>query len=85
MAISWLRTSRISRILFLPSGWYWMMASLDPIFSTMPLAKTFSSAMLTNWNLTEELPLFNTRTFIAFLCLLVRWTDGRRRRDPAGD
>jgi len=28
--------------------------------------------MRTNWNLTEELPLFNTRTFIAFLCLLVK-------------
>jgi hypothetical protein len=40
------------------------MASLDPIFSTIPLARRPSSSMRMNWNLTDELPLFRTSTFM---------------------
>src|SRR4030042_5943421 len=43
------------------------MASLDPIFSTMPLARRPSSSMRMNWNLMDELPLLRTRTFMPCL------------------
>ena len=43
------------------------MASLEPIFSTMPLARSLSSSMRMSWNLMDELPLFRTRTFMTFV------------------
>ena len=59
------------------------MASLEPIFSTMPLASRLSSSIRMSWNLMDELPLFKNEDFHEFTILLSR-TRGTARSERGG-